>query len=89
MSTMSWLSRLVIGKDTVAAKEAAQRTYNRAINGHKLEPEEMRAKLQSILKNVESKVSALSIPPPPATEVEDERRSEHESTDRAEEVGAC
>jgi len=84
---MSWLSRLVLGKQTVAAKEAAQKTFNKAINGHKFEPEDMRAKLRQILHNVENKAEALTIPPP-ATGDEGEQ-GRHEPTHRREETGAC
>jgi hypothetical protein len=88
MSTMSWLSRLVLGRQAVAAKQTAQETFDKALNGHKFEPEHMRLRLQQILITVERKAQALSVPPP-STGDEIERSSGHEPEDREQEAGAC
>lgn len=89
MTTMSWLSRLVLGKKAVAAKEAAQKNFTKAMNGHKFQPEDMRAKLREILLTVESKAKALSIPPPPKLGDQIEQPGGHEPEGRGEEDGAC
>jgi hypothetical protein len=88
-TTLGWLSRLVLGSAAVAAREEAQETYKRALNGHKFEPEDMRAKLRQIMLVVESKVQALSIPPPPQRGEQGEQPGGHESEGRGEEDGAC
>jgi hypothetical protein len=87
MSTISWFSRLVLGSKTADAVEAAEEKYQRTLNGHKFEPEAMRAKLRLMMRDVERKAAALSIPPPkPNGEATDER-SGYEPAHRREEVG--
>jgi hypothetical protein len=88
MITMSWLSRLVLGSDAVKARENAQKKFAKALNGHKFEPEAMRAKLRDIMLAVEARAEALSMAPPPKIGDQGEQLGD-EPEDRDEEDGAC
>jgi hypothetical protein len=88
MVAASWLSRLILGREALEAKKTAQQKFDKAMNGHKFEPEDMRAKLREIVITVESKARALSIPPQ-NKEGHDVDRSGHQPEDRDEKVGAC
>lgn len=79
MSTMGWLSRLVLGSAESERVVAAQQKFTKTLDEHKFEPDTMRAELQRILQDVEQKTEALSLPPPPAEEHESSR---HEPANR-------
>jgi hypothetical protein len=85
-----WLSRLVLGK-RVKEGEQAKREFQKALNGHRFDPEQMREQLDGILIEVEQKAQALSIRPPPTTEQETEdeqQRRKHDAGHRETKAGA-
>jgi len=90
----SWLSRLFLGKEAIEEGKEAQRAFQRALNGHRFNPDLMREQLDDILHDVEAKAAALSsYPPPPVSEdkpdaeADEQHRSRNESTDRGEKTG--